>query len=165
MARGKYAVKAAGQRATAAAETVEALKAQLANARKTHAAEVAGLKTEVQQLAGKLTREVNSLAAAEVARVRSEARALVESEREARRAKAIEAWKFLLSLDLRIGYENAARVCELLGIDLGESVEQYGGVPRAARRLTNGRARAAMSRLEQAIVTGAPEAANRVRTK
>jgi hypothetical protein len=155
MAKGKYAAKAAGQRATAAAETVETLKAQLAEERKTRAAESADLKTQIQQIAGRLTREVNDLAGAEIARAQSEARELIEAERAERHAKNLEAYRFLLTLDLNLDTENGFNLCALLGLDPGEAISNY-QIPRYARRLSGDQARHALSKLEQDLATGAP---------
>jgi hypothetical protein len=162
--KGKYAAKAAGQRAAQATDTVAELKAQLAAERTEHAREVVDLKTQVQQLAGRLTREVRDLSAAEIARAAAEARELVKAARDEQHAKALEVARLLLTLELGIGYEDWTKVCETLGIDPGQSISHY-DVPRAARRLTNERAKHAMAQFEQNLRTGAPAAESPGRAK
>lgn len=90
MTRGKYAAKANGQRAEAAANTVVALRGQLDQERCEHAAAVSALRAEVSSLQGQLLREVRKLAAAEVHRVEQQGAERLQAERDAHHHLALE---------------------------------------------------------------------------
>lgn len=153
MARGKYAAKAAEQRAAAAADTVDTLKAQLAEERAAAARDIAALKTENQRLAGQLTSAVKTMAAAEVERVRTEARELAQAERDQRHTKTLEAVRYLQVHHSGVDYEEWMKFLEMLGIEPGEAVGHY-DIPRAARRVGADKARKAMSMVEQGYQLG-----------
>ncbi len=140
MARGKYAVKAAGQRATAAAETVEALKAQLAEERATAAREIAELKTENQRLAGQLTSAVKTMAAAEVDRVRVECRAEITKERGRQVEKAVAIAAVLDRDGAHLTMGGYADIADALGVSMGDFLSST-ATTRASRRATTTTAR------------------------
>jgi hypothetical protein len=140
MARGKYAAKAAGQRAAAAAETVETLTARLAEERTAAAREVADLKTENQRLAGRLTSAVRSMAAAEVERVRLEAAGQVEALRESHRTAALSVAVLLGASKPEPEAETLRAIADILGVPLGEFLAATGEPTlggRATRRFSS----------------------------
>lgn len=135
MTRGKYAAKANGQRAEAAANTVVALRGQLDQERREHAAAVSALKAEILSLQGQLLREVRSLAASEVERVRAEAREAIEGERTSWRATAEKIALVVTSDDVRVTTEAFMELATLLGYESGEFLElATPGRSRNARR-------------------------------
>jgi hypothetical protein len=148
MAKGKYAVKAANTRAENVADKLQRLEALLAKERAEHAAETTALKNQVQQLAGRLTREVGALADASINQARTEARELVAAERAQQQAKALEAYRLLLSTNPQFSPEDSMRLCELFGIPVGEGIAHY-DIPRGARRMTGSKMRHALEKFEQ----------------
>lgn len=138
MTRGKYAAKANGQRAEAALNTVGALRRQLDQRDREHAAEVVKLKAEIASLQGKLLREVQALAADRVERIREECRAELAAERADRYKTAKKVAQFLGSNDnARLRLEAWPELAKMLGVDVGELITDWGaGVNRHARRTT-----------------------------
>lgn len=82
MARGKQAARAANRRAAVAADTVESLRAQLAEERAKSASEISALKMRVEQLGGRLTSAVALLANEEIQKAKEHAQASIKAERE-----------------------------------------------------------------------------------
>ena len=139
MARGKYAAKANGQRAEAAANTASALRVQIDQMRRDHVVEVAALKAEIDSLQGRLLREVRELAVVEVERVRSEAAAALESERARSKDRLTRVAALLYIWDR--GPKSTAELADLLGVKVGALAGD--GVNRNDRRTTSKIARAA----------------------
>lgn len=98
MVRGKYAAKANGQRAQVAQNTASALRAQIDEMRREHAAEVVALKARVAALEGQLLREVRNLSNAEIHRAKQEAAERLRVEREAHRQQAIEVCRMAVEI-------------------------------------------------------------------
>lgn len=140
MTRGKYAAKAAGQRAAAANETAESLKAQLADERATSAREITDLKAEVQRLAGQLTTAVKTMAAAEVERVQAEATAQVETERNKRVERALAIAEVLNRNGVHLPADGYADIADALDVSMGEFLGASAKT-RAARRSSAAKAR------------------------
>lgn len=144
MTRGKYAAKANGQRAEAAANTVNALRAQLDQERRDRTAETSMLKTRIGTLEGQLLREVRELAADEVTRVRAEGRQALEAEHADRRTNAVAIANFLTEEGLFAGLTQVqvGELTDLLGFDRNELLDTRN---RQGRRVTKKKLRYADS--------------------
>jgi len=93
MARGKYAVKSAQNRAENAGLRAEHLKQDLDDERKQHAVEVSALKATVEKLSAQLTGAVADLAAEEVRRVEANCAEQIRAERDRHRDAALESFR------------------------------------------------------------------------
>lgn len=93
MARGKYAVKSAQNRAENAGLRAEHLKQDLDAERKQHAAEIAALKATVEKLSAQLTGAVEDLAAERVRRAEAGCAEQIRAERDRYHDAAVEAFR------------------------------------------------------------------------
>ena len=177
MTRGKYAAKANGQRAEAASNTVTALRGQIDEMRKLHAAEMAKAKSEINSLQGRLLREVRDLATAEVARAQQDAQRILADERKIAYERSIEVFRIIASHAVTGEDGVSAWVCvtddpddatadvlypeliTLLGVKPGDvwaALEEVDGgqASRDVRRETMQRYRLAVRGIPHTITTG-----------
>ncbi len=137
MTKGKYAARAANARAESVSERADRLDALLANERHVHAQEVADLKTQIQRLTGRLTSEVNRLAADAVNAAKAEAERRILDERAQGKRRALAGLRVLNDHSARMSGEGWADLYEALGTTLAEHRVDIGDLgTRAHRRQT-----------------------------
>lgn len=171
MAKGKYGVKSAQNRADNAGLRAEQLKAKQDAEREAHRVEVAALKATVERLSAQLTGAVADLAADQVRRVEAECADQIRAERDRQRQAALEVFRHIgratvfyppgnmwhISAD---GVKDlVGDLARVLGIPAGEAqdagAETAGlATDRAARRADQKRYKAAASGTPYTVVRG-----------
>lgn len=137
MTRGKYATRAANVRAETAQEAVAELRRQLSEERAARAVETAALKTQVQQLSGKLTSSVGALAQDAIASARQGALDAIRGEREAHKERAFAALRIIGSYVKTLPARGWPQLYDALGVTADEvAAAEAGGLePNQNRKI------------------------------